>query len=88
MTISDGEGQMVTGGGICAEECQIVTKKRLISHMYTVQGSLSTLMVLDRYGHLRRQEYKDYPRRKISLKSDKHTTISIQCPIQSLYYKL
>ena len=25
---------MVTGGGICAEECQIVTKKELISHMF------------------------------------------------------
>ena len=71
MTMSDGERQMVTGGGICAEECQIVTKKRLISHMYTVQGSLSTLMVLDRYGHLRRQELSENKDLSIP-KSDKH----------------
>ena len=50
-TMSDGERQMVTGEGICAEE------ETYITH---VQGSLSTLMVLDRYGHLRGQEYENY----------------------------
>ena len=77
--MSDGEGQMVTGGGICADQCQIMTKKRLISHMYTVQGSLSTLMVLDRYGHLRRQDSKKlFEKKKILsiLKSDKHPNIN------------
>ena len=50
-------------------------KETYITH---VQGSLSTLMVLDRYGHLRRQEYENLSEEKnLSIpKSDKHTNIN------------
>lgn len=51
-------------------------KMTYIAH---VQGSLSTLMVLDRYGHLRRQDSKKlFEKKKILsiLKSDKHPNIN------------